>query len=345
MLNFPNSPTNGQIYTGPNGVQYTWSAPYSSWLASAPPSPGTNGVWQLEIPTGTHGDTVQDVAYGNEVYVAVILNGNSAYTMTSTDGGYTWGSRSQRAVVGTSGYYSSVTFGNGNFFCVCPTSGGVKTFLSVDGITWTPGGSAGTVPNVQNYPVAAAGGGKYIVGGYYSNANMRFYHSTDGINFTLSSYAGTDVQPVGLTYSGGNSFMAVDLDGTLVRSTDGGVNWAVTADTVSPFVGIGVERAPIVYNGTYVLVANRFISEYGIYKTMDGSTVTVEIIGGPYGLVQTGDKCITNLSQGVAISSDSFDNYLVYINEYGANSTPLASNGVTLVGRGSLSTFALGVLP
>jgi len=44
MLNFPTSPTNGQIYVGPNGVTYTWSTADGAWNAEATGAIGSPGT-------------------------------------------------------------------------------------------------------------------------------------------------------------------------------------------------------------------------------------------------------------------------------------------------------------
>jgi hypothetical protein len=36
-LDFPASPTNGQVFSAPNGVVYIWSLAYTAWLAQSPP--------------------------------------------------------------------------------------------------------------------------------------------------------------------------------------------------------------------------------------------------------------------------------------------------------------------
>ena len=58
MIDFPASPTDGQVFSATNGVVYKWSATYSSWLAQnpAPPLGGTGdvdvmqtGAWTIPV--------------------------------------------------------------------------------------------------------------------------------------------------------------------------------------------------------------------------------------------------------------------------------------------------------
>ena len=90
------------------------------------PIPYTS-VWTQR--TSSFGSTfIQDVAYGNNMFVAVGYNGKLA---TSTDG-ITWTQRTSN--FGTGNYIYSVTYGN-NMFVAGGTSGKLAT--STNGITWT----------------------------------------------------------------------------------------------------------------------------------------------------------------------------------------------------------------
>ena len=51
MIDFPASPTDGQLFSAPNGVVYKWSATYSSWLAQAGPSVVTWRQIARVVPT------------------------------------------------------------------------------------------------------------------------------------------------------------------------------------------------------------------------------------------------------------------------------------------------------
>jgi len=82
MLDFPNSPTAGQLYAAPNGVTYQWSTTYTAWLPLAVTSAGTGDFFATTtalIPTG--GPTT--------VVFPTVVTGNSGGWYSTANGRFT----------------------------------------------------------------------------------------------------------------------------------------------------------------------------------------------------------------------------------------------------------------
>ena len=85
MIDFPASPTDGQIFSASNGVVYKWSATYSSWLTGTPGSSGkllqTVNIETGAVATGTTilpgDDTIPQITEGNE-YMTLAITPQSA---------------------------------------------------------------------------------------------------------------------------------------------------------------------------------------------------------------------------------------------------------------------------
>ena len=74
MIDFPASPTDGQIFSATNGVVYKWSATYSSWLAQNPaPAIGGTGDFSGVYTSPDFGI----VSAGQVLGLQTILSGNS----------------------------------------------------------------------------------------------------------------------------------------------------------------------------------------------------------------------------------------------------------------------------
>ena len=81
-LDFPNSPTAGQLYAAPNGVTYQWSTTYTAWLPLAVTSAGTGDFFAT---------TTALIATGGPTTVVfpTVVTGNSGGWYNTANGRYT----------------------------------------------------------------------------------------------------------------------------------------------------------------------------------------------------------------------------------------------------------------
>lgn len=86
MIDFPASPTNGQVFSAPNGVVYKYSATYSSWLAQAAP-PVIGGVGEVTASLASW--TIPSAGTDVVVPFATVQSGNSGLWYNTTTFRYT----------------------------------------------------------------------------------------------------------------------------------------------------------------------------------------------------------------------------------------------------------------
>ena len=86
MIDFPASPTDGQVFSATNGVVYKWSATYTSWLAQnpAPPLGGTGDVTAYPGSAVQNNGTPQVVTFSGGTVV-----GNAGAWLNLATGRYT----------------------------------------------------------------------------------------------------------------------------------------------------------------------------------------------------------------------------------------------------------------
>ena len=85
MIDFPASPTDGQIFSATNGVVYKYSAAYSSWLAqnAAPPLGGTGQV------TASAASFAMDNSIADRIAFATVIAGNAGLWWNVSTSRYT----------------------------------------------------------------------------------------------------------------------------------------------------------------------------------------------------------------------------------------------------------------
>ena len=170
-------------------------------------------TWTAQnVPIGTLPSytEMQDVAYGNGIYVGIARNGGSTDRIRRSTDGVTWTSPSF-----PSSAINSITYGNG-LFVGLKTSGAL--FTSPDGITWTE----------RTFPVDATatafqdityGNGLFVAVSSTNFAN-NIVISSDGINWTANS--GTTYGQYAVTYGEGK-FVTVGF--SYAASSTDGINW------------------------------------------------------------------------------------------------------------------------
>jgi hypothetical protein len=177
-----NDPITGnvQVRTSPNGI--TWTTRISSILNSE----------------------IQNIAYGNNLFVATAVDNANGQIMTSPNG-TTWTTRS----VSTNRRLNGAAYGNGIWVIVCSDSVGAtggSIITSYDGITWTVQSAV-----IYNFAIEFANG-IFTTGTHYSY---------DGINWNTT----------GLTVSGfidsityGNGYF-IAVNGNQILYSENGISW------------------------------------------------------------------------------------------------------------------------
>ncbi len=166
---------------------------------------GLGLTWTNQVAANASGWV--GVAYGNNVFVAVAVNGALGQVMTSPDG-VTWTART----AAVSAPWRSVAFGNGVFVAVS-TTGGAMT--SSDGRNWIY--QAAWPGTGFQWRSVVYGGGLFVAVG--SNGTERVITSPDGITWT------SHITPVpahwwrSVTY--GNGLYVAVGDGAVITSPDG----------------------------------------------------------------------------------------------------------------------------
>jgi hypothetical protein len=86
MIDFPASPTDGQIFSAPNGVAYKYSTTYSSWLAQAGP-PVIGGTGEVTAYASTLYTPVNATAV--VLVFQTVIGGNAGSWLNTSNGRYT----------------------------------------------------------------------------------------------------------------------------------------------------------------------------------------------------------------------------------------------------------------
>lgn len=224
------------------------------------------------------------IAYGNNLYVAISIDGSGNRVMTSPDGvAWTIGASAANLE------WRSIAYGNGIYVAVASgVSGGVnRVMTSAEGITWTqrsgsadqpwysvcyggglfvavagPGASAVmTSPDgitwTSRTPASSAswnsvcyGNGLFVSVSFSGIAN-NVMTSPDGIAWTI--HAGASVNQWSSVCYGGGLYVAVSIDGAgnRVMTSPDGATWTSRTSAANN------QWLSVVYgNGTYVAVAN-----------------------------------------------------------------------------------------
>ncbi|MFC3803947.1 S-layer homology domain-containing protein [Cohnella sp. GCM10012308] len=228
---------------------------------------GSLDAWTIRSPLPT-GNELNNVAYGNGIYVAVGANGA---ILTSTDG-TNWTSRTSGAPITS---LNDVVYGNGKFVVV-GNSG--KILTSIDGSSWTTQdstvtnslngivygngvflavGDTGrivTSPNGTDWTARPNSNGSALYEVTYGNgmyvavgANGTIMTSNNLTTWTKVTNSTTTNSLSGVTY-GNSLFVAVGVSGTVVTSNNG-TSWTNrTIDTTTYMTDVTY------VNGMYVAV-------------------------------------------------------------------------------------------
>lgn len=185
----------GKITVGAANVQSVWVGNVQIW-----PAGGSGGGWILRTSGVT--ETLEGVAYGNSIFVAV---GSGGRIISSPDGKI-WTTRSS----GVTNALLSVRFLNGAFYAV----GIDKILRSTNGTSWS---TVYTTTNQSYFSDIAYGGGVYLVVGYRSSIGISA-RSTDGTSWASGVSWANAASAV--TYYSGN-FITVGRFEYVDTSTDG----------------------------------------------------------------------------------------------------------------------------
>jgi hypothetical protein len=202
-----------------------------------------------DIPTHSK---LNDITYGNEIFVAVGLTG----TIVSSADGVNW---VERVPNDTKNHYSTVTYGNGIFIAL----GSDIIRISSDGITWS---DPGTYPGKMGDVIFSDGRFVAVGDGIFS--------SEDGITWRHDSWVGG----FGAVAYGDGIFVAVG--GYEIFTSVDGINW------VDRSLGINVPLKDVAYGGGRFVIAgnDRFLySDDGVLWFSSGQDIGNEIFGITYG--------------------------------------------------------------
>jgi hypothetical protein len=206
--------------------------------------------WSPEstLPSGDWGDFF---AYGNNKFVSLSTNGQSAYS----EDGETWITQSRP---GPTGNGWTITYGGGNFVAV--TAFASTSLYSEDGITW----NTATLPSNSFWRNVAYGNGRFIatISGSSSAA-----WSTDGASwnsFSFPTSAASNLQYVN------DKFIALqNYSNTGMYSTDG-VTWSIIS------IPYGAWYKNIAYgDNKFVALSNAY--GFGMYSSNGISWTTFNI--------------------------------------------------------------------
>ena len=189
---------------------------------------------------------IQNIAYGNFLFVATAVDNADGQIMTSPTG-TTWTTRS----VSTNRKLNGAAYGNGIWVIVCSDSvGGTggTTITSYDGITWT----------VQ--PTAFFNIAIHFANGIFTTGT---HYSYDGINWSTTGLSVTS--PIRAITYGNGYFVAVASSGTnrIFYSTNG-INW-----TARPAVGLANLSGVAFGQNKFVSVGFNFIFNYLLFDGLD----------------------------------------------------------------------------
>jgi hypothetical protein len=136
MIDFPNSPSDGQTFLAPTGVQYRWVAASSLWLATSGTTPGGDFCAYSSAPPSLVANTV------TQAILNTIYSGNAGGWYNTSTGRYT----------PPAGRYLLMA----GFFATVPSASQLQTSLRKNGVNLAGASSnllgvGGQVPNVNWY--------------------------------------------------------------------------------------------------------------------------------------------------------------------------------------------------
>lgn len=199
------------------------------------------------------------VTFNNNVFVAVGSSGAGGVILTSPDGTI-WTPR----YTDPSYFLSMVTYGNGLFHAFA----GTTRFTSSDGSMWTG-------PIASDYIAGGAiravtfGNGQFVMADYRAIfTSSRIYSSANGTNWVARTGDLSDVSDV--TF-GDNTFLAVGLNGQMLRSTNG-TSWTTISSSgipeLTPFLSSLVDVGHA--DGTTLVLAGGGSLNGVIYRSTNG---------------------------------------------------------------------------
>jgi hypothetical protein len=198
---------NSQIIIGGQTITGNGTLTLSSPATSATIIAGGDKVWTQALKTTYDAKTIDSIAYGAGLYVAV-SGGGTAYTSTDA---ITWTTRA----AGTGSSLSSVFYTGSKFVSV----GYTQSTTSTNGITWSQGGTFANTMYAVTY-----GNGIYVAAG----SSNSVYSSTDGVTWTVRTSG----------RSGGGNFLSAAYvnnrfvigDWYGISSSTDGITWTAGAN-------------------------------------------------------------------------------------------------------------------
>jgi hypothetical protein len=202
------------------------------------------------------GGNFKDIAWGNNIFLAVTQAGNGVYTSSN---GTAWNSFSSLGMNAT-----SVTFGNGLFVATGINVAGTTYYIktSTDGTTWSTVYSGN-----YGFSDVTYDNGRYVAVGYDSSGHKSAIYSTDGANWTAVPTA-NDTWWSAVAF-GNNSYVAVPKSGTpvnykVLQSSDA-VDWGYkyTQDYANGVSGL-TYRSLVFASNRFVAPGDSYVMTYDV---------------------------------------------------------------------------------
>ena len=199
-------------------------------------------------------------------------------------------------------YWQSITYGNGMFVALSST-----VMTSTDGVDWT----SHTAAAANTWISVTYGNGRFVA--VSPEGTKRAMSSTDGINWTLTSSSGTDLDEWNSVTYGNGMFVAVQSSGGgRVMTSPDGINWTVRSAPQDYASGVTYG------NGMFVAVGNE-----ELMTSPDGINWTART-------PQQGDWMAVTYGNGLFVAVG---------NQYNANQLMTSPDGITWTARTVAANF------
>ncbi|MBC2606215.1 beta strand repeat-containing protein [Pelagicoccus albus] len=236
-------------------------------------------TWTDQTTSAGIGGILNDVDYGDGLYVAVGTNSTAGLIYSSEDG-VTWTSRTSSANLG--GILNGIAYGDGSFVTVGTNSTYGLIGFSYDGINWNNFTSSASIGGILND--VAYGNGTWVAVGETGSVAVVATSTTGAAWTNRTSTLGIGGNLKGVAYGNGK-FVAVGTNGARVvfLTSEDGRDWQ--DHTVA--VDIGGVAYSVAYDGS------RFVATGE--GTLSGGSTTAHV------LVSEDGETWTNLTQSAGL--------------------------------------------
>lgn len=240
-------------------------------LLASLPNAHAQATWENRTAAAGIGGILNDVAWGNGLFVAVGTNTAFGLIHSSPDG-ITWANHTQTANIG--GILNGVAFGDGRFVAVGTNTAFGLIASSTNGTSWTNHTSATSVGGILHD--VAFGNGVWVAVGETGGPGV-IVTSTNGTTWTnRTSTANVAGILNAVTFADGK-FVVVGTNGSLVvfATSTNGTNWNVHTSTAA----IGGVAYDVIHDGTQFIATGD--------GTPSGGSTIAHVLTSPDGISWT----------------------------------------------------------